>query len=65
MKIARKHYGKWVATTNKGKVVDNATTFDALMKKVDKRGDKDTLSVGLIPKNPVFIGFSSRVVKSC
>lgn len=56
MRIARRYYGKWVATTKKGKVVDDASTFDSLMQKVDVRGDKQSLRVGHIPKNPQFIG---------
>ena len=56
MRIARKYYGKWVATTKKGSVVDNAPTFDALMEKVAARGDKQLIRVGHIPKNPQFIG---------
>lgn len=56
MKIARKYYGKWVATTKDNAVVDSADTLDSLMKKVNTRADKDQLRVGHLPKNPAFIG---------
>lgn len=56
MRISRKYYGKWVATTEKGKVVQDASTLDGLMKKVDRLRNKASLRIGCVPKNPAFIG---------
>ncbi len=55
MIFSRKNAGKWVASKD-GKVVAATVKLPALMKKVEKRKDKDAIRFDLVPKQPYFAG---------
>jgi HD superfamily phosphodiesterase len=55
MIFSKKNAGKWVASKN-GKVVDSSKMLDALLKKVEKRDDRKSISFDRVPGNLNFVG---------
>lgn len=55
MIFSKENAGKWVASNN-GKVVATGKQLPALMKKIDKRKDKNTITFDLVPPYQNFSG---------
>ena len=55
MIFSRKNAGKWVASKD-GKVIAATTELPSLVKKVEKRRDKDAIRFDLVPPRPYLAG---------
>jgi phosphoserine phosphatase len=55
MIFSRKHAGKWVASKG-DKVVAVTASLQTLLKKIERRKDKDTIRFDLVPPNEFFAG---------
>jgi hypothetical protein len=55
MVFSKKNAGKWVASKD-GKVVAAAGKLQSLMKRVQKRSDKDAIRYDIVPSQPHFAG---------